>query len=260
MPIKLENVSGNGSIQPESIFGYSYSEEVSSLQPSSLSGATSQVTVSAMSVNSELTDSHADSKLLINNEMLLTDSRYGSVGFMVKGLSKSNEAVLITGDTVESRLNVERYAGPHGGSGSNLLTAINYYCSLVDVVPVISSEFASEMASVPVNFIAWKGILWEKLKELCAGFSASTTNNVGIEMLILDNELVFRKARQVVIDIERNLISDSVSIESFESAKSVKVFNYNTEYGEDKVFYELSNFEKNTWVFGYKMNGFILHR
>jgi len=28
MPVKLENVSGNGSIQPNTIFGYSYSEEV----------------------------------------------------------------------------------------------------------------------------------------------------------------------------------------------------------------------------------------
>jgi hypothetical protein len=246
MPVKLENVSGNGSIQPNSIFGYSYSEEVSSLEPSSLSGATSQVSVSAVSVNSELTDSHADSKLLINNEMLLTDSRYGSVGFMVKAVAKNNETVSITGDTVQSRLNVERYAEPHGGPGKNLLTAITYYCSLVDVVPTISSEFADEMESIPVNFIAWDDILWEKLKELCAGFSASTTDNVGIEMIILDNELVFRKARQVIIDIERNLISDSTSIESFESAKSVKVFNYNTEYGENKVFYQLSNFDKNT--------------
>jgi hypothetical protein len=244
MPIKLENISGNGSIEPNSIFGYSYSEEVSSLEPSSLSGATSQVSVSAISVNSEETDSHADSKLLINNEMLLTDSINGSVGFMVKGVSKNNQTVSITGDTIQARLNVERTAEPYGGEGKNLLTAINYYCGLVDVVPVISSEFADEMELVPVNFIGWKGLLWEKLKELCAGFSASTTNNVGIEMLILENELVFRKARQVVIDVERNLSSDQVSIQSFESAKSVKIFNYNTEYGVDKVFYELSNFDK----------------
>ena len=153
MSVKLENVSGNGSIEPNSIFGYSYSEEVSSLEPSNISGATSQVSVSAISVSSELTDSHADSKLLINNEMLLTDSEYGSVGFLVKGVSKNQQTVSITGDTIQARLNVERTAAPHGGSGANLLTAIIYYCSLVDITPVIGSGFAAEMAAVPVNFI-----------------------------------------------------------------------------------------------------------
>jgi hypothetical protein len=244
MFVKLENVSGNGSIEPNSIFGYSYSEEVSSLEPSNISGATSQVSVSAVSVNSELTDSHADSKLLINNEMLLTDSEYGSVGFLVKGVSKNQQTVSITGDTIQARLNVERTAAPHGGSGANLLTAIIYYCSLVDITPVIGSGFAAEMAAVPVNFIGWKDVLWNKLKELCAGFSASVNDNVGIEMLIINNELVFRKARQINVTIENNLISDSISIESFESAKSVTVFNYNTEYGTNKVFYEVSNFDK----------------
>jgi hypothetical protein len=245
MSVKLSNVSGNGSIEPNSIFTYSFSEEVSSLDPSTLSGATSQVSVSAIAVSSELSDSHADSKLLINNEMLLTDSTFGSIGFRVRGISKNVDTVSITGDTIQSRLNVERTAAPHGGTGQNLLTAINYYCSLVDITPVIGASFASEMEAVPVNFIGWKGILWEKLKELCAGFSASVDDNVGIEMLIINDELIFRKARESLIDIERQLSSDSISIESFDSAKSVTVFNYNTSFGEDKVFYQISNFDKN---------------
>jgi hypothetical protein len=243
MPVKLENISGNGSILPNSIFAYNYSEEVTSLEPSNIAGATSQVSVSAISVNSEETDSHADSKLLINNEMLLTDSVNGSVGFRVRGVSKNLETVLITGDTVQSRLNVERTAGPHGGTGATLLTAIEYYCGLVDVVPVISTEFADEMDAIPVNFIGWNGVVWEKLKELCAGFNVSTTNSVGLEMVIVENELVFRKAKQITITIDKNLISDSITIESFDSAESVTISNYNTSYGEDEVFYELSNFD-----------------
>lgn len=244
MPIKLENVLGNGSILPNSIFSYSYSEEVSSLEPSNISGATSQITVSAIAVDSEITDSHADSKLLINNEMLFTDSVRGAVNFRVKNVSKNLAAVSITGETIESRLNVERTAAPHGGTGANLLTAINYYCGLVDIDPVIDEDFADELVLVPVNFMGWKSIVWEKLKELCAGFSASVNDNVGIEMIINENDLVFRKAKQSVIFLQRELSGESINIESFDTARSVKVANYNTSYGTNQVFYELSNFDE----------------
>ena len=249
MPVKLTNVSGNGSIQPNSIFSYDFSEEVTSLEPSTINGATSLISVSAIAVDSEVTDSHADSKLLINNEMLLDIDGYGSVQFRVKNVSKNLSAVSITGETIQSRLNVERTAQPHGGpleggGNANLYSAIINYCDLVDITPVISTGFAAELASVPVNFIGWKDIVWNKLKELCAGFSASATDNVGIEMLIINDELIFRKAKETLLIAEREISSESISIESFETARSVKVFNYNTSYGEDKVFYEISNFDK----------------
>ena len=244
MPFKLENVSGNGTLAPNSIYDYSYSEEVSSLDPSTISGATSQVSVSAIAVESEETDPHADSKLLINNEMIFTDSIAGSVNFRVRNISKNLSSLSITGDTIQSRLNVERIDAPHGGSGANLFTAVTYYCSLVGITPVIDLAFETEMEAVPVNFIGWKGIVWDKLKELCAGFSASTTDNVGMEMVIEGADLVFRKANQTPISVTRALSGESINIESFDTAKSVKVFNYNTEYGVNKVFYELSNFDK----------------
>ena len=244
MAIKLESVSGNGSIAPNSIFSYSYSEEVASLEPSNISGATSQVNVSAIAVESEEFDSHADSKLLINNEMVFTDDLRGEVTFRVKNVSTNAGAVSIIGDTIEIRLNVERTAEPHGGPGKTLLTAIYYYCDLVGIVPVIDEDFSDELDSVPVNFMGWKGIVWEKLKELCAGFSASETDNVGIEMAIDQNDLIFRKAKQKFTSVKRQLSSESINIESFDTAKSVKVFNYNTSYGVDKVFYEISNFDE----------------
>jgi len=243
MTVKLTNIAGNGSVQSNSIFGYGYSEEVTSLEPSTIAGATSQVTVSAISVDSELSSPHSDSKLLINNQMTLTDDTLGSVEFIVKSVSKNLNTVLITGDTIQARLNVERNAQPYGGEGATLYGAIIYYCDLVGITPVIDPDFAEELEGVPVNFMGWNGILWDKLKELCAGFSASTTDNVGIETVIVEDELVFRKAKQELISTDRDLISDSVTIESFESVRSVKVFNYNTRYGEKEVFYELSNFD-----------------
>ena len=244
MPIKLTNVSGNGSILPESIFSYSYSEDVTSLEPSNIAGATSQVNISAIAVDSELTEPHSDSKLLINNEMSFTDDLRGTVNFQVKNVSTNAASVSITGDTIQARLNVERTASPIGGEGATLLSAIVEYCGLVGIIPVIDEAFETELDAVPVNFMGWQGIVWEKLKELCAGFSASTTDNVGLEMVIKEGDLVFRKARQNVISIDKRLSDKSTSIESFESAKSVKVFNYNTSYGVDQVFYELSNFDE----------------
>ena len=244
MTIKLEALSGNGSILPNSIFSYSYSEDVTSLEPSNIAGATSQVNISAIAVESELTDPHADSKLLINNQMSFSDDLRGVVNFQVKNVSVNPAAVSLTGDTIQARLNVERTADPHGGPGATLLTAIIDYCGLVGIVPTIETTFADELDLVPVNFMGWKGNVWEKLKELCAGFSASTTDNVGLEMVIKEDELIFRKARQNEIVLDSKLADKSIGIESFETAKSVKVFNYNTSYGVDKVYYETSNFDE----------------
>jgi hypothetical protein len=249
MSVKLSNVSGNGSVKENSIFSYDYSEEVTSLEPSGIAGATSQISISAIAVDSEETDSHLDSKLLINNEMLLDTDDYGSVTFRVKNISKSLQAVSIVGNTIQSRLNVERTAKPQGGpllegGNASLYSAIIEYCKLVDITPVISTAFKNELLAVPVNFIGWKDIVWNKLKELCAGFSASVSENVGIEMLISNNNLIFRKAKQSIALTKKNVSNESISIESFETAKSVNVFNYNTSYGENQVFYDIANFDK----------------
>lgn len=243
MSIKLENLSGNGSVLPNSIFAYSYSEDVTSLEPSNIAGATSQVNISAIAVESEDSDINADSKLLINNDMAFTDDLRGVVNFQVKNVSVNAAAVSITGDTIMARLNVERTADPHGGPGATLLTALIDYCSLVGIIPTIETTFANELDLVPVNFMGWKGNLWEKLKELCAGFSASTTDDVGLEMVIKEDELIFRKAAQNEVSFDSSISDKSINIESFESAKSVKVFNYNTSYGVNKVYYETSNFD-----------------
>lgn len=244
MAIKLENLSGNGSVLPNSIFTYSYSEDVTSLEPSNIAGATSQVNISAIAVDSEIDNLQSDTKLLINNNMIFTDDDRGSVTFQVKNVSINAASASITGDTIQTRLNVEKTADPHGGSGATLLTAIIEYCGLVDIIPIIDEAFATELDLVPVNFIGWKGNVWEKLKELCAGFSVSTTDNVGLEMVIKENDLIFRKAKQNQIIIDSRLSDKSLNIESFETAKSVKVFSYNTNYGIDQVYYQTSNFDQ----------------
>lgn len=235
MSTQLTNLDGNGGVVANSLHAFSYSEEVTSLEPSSLDGGLQQVNASIIGTTS---GTHSDSRLLINNDMLITDTELGNLNFRVKKVSKNMDVINLSGDTLTSRLNVEKQAEPHGGAGANLFTAITYYCELVSVTPIIDSEFALELEAVPVNFIGWKGIVWEKLKELCAAVSASTTDNVGIEMVVEGEDLKFRKALQETIDLSAQNADLSFEVDAFDAAKSIEIYNYNTSYGVDQVIYD----------------------
>ena len=138
MTFTLVNNNGSGSVKDNAIVGYSYTEDVTSLEPSNLTGGTGQVNVSAVAVKDNTVGvTHPNSNLLINNSMTLTDNDHGSVTFQVKKLSNSSGIVSLTGDTIMARLNVVKTAKPYGGlSGATLLGAIEYYCSLVGITPI----------------------------------------------------------------------------------------------------------------------------
>jgi hypothetical protein len=239
MGFTLVNGLGSGSVKDDAIATYSYSEDVTSLEPLNLTGGTSQVSVVAQAIDENTVgDKHPNSNLLVNNFMTLTDSEKGSVQLQVKSINNTDGMISITGSTIMARLNVEKTALPHGGTGYTLLSAIEYYCGLVDIVPVIGVALAAELEAIPVNFIGWTGNVWEHIKMLCAGFSASTTENVGLEAYVDNDTLVFRKAKTVAVDFSEVTSSQTVSVESFEAARSVEVFNYNTRYGVNEVVKE----------------------
>lgn len=241
MSINITSGSGNGSIKPDSIFNYSYSEEVTSLTPAESKGGTGQVSVSAVA--------EADSALLVNNTIVLTDSERGSVTAQVKALSLTNDIVGITADTIMSRLNVVRTAAPVGGPAETpktLLDAINYYCGLVDgVTPQFDDELDTALDLIPVNFIGWNGNVWEYLKMLCSAVSASLVDDVAIEMYVLANQLRFRYAMTRTADFSDRDSDLSINIDAFDAAESVTVSFYKSSYGTDKVFYEMNNYDKN---------------
>jgi DNA-directed RNA polymerase subunit H (RpoH/RPB5) len=247
MQVELKNLEGNGSILGPSLISYQYSEDVTSLEPSTLSGGTGQVNVTAIAVSGDKVDNtHPDSKLLINNKMLLTHTESGEVEFSVKQVNKNIDVVSIVGDTLQAQLNKEVTAGPHGGSGYTLLSALQYYCELAGISAendnlVFSGTLADELDSVPANFVGWNGNLWEYIKMFCAAVSASETNNVGIEAYIDLDTLVFRKAKTSDADFkQQNLSSQSISIDSFDAAQKFEIFNYNTSYKINSVVQSLS--------------------
>lgn len=244
MGTKLINAGGSGRVQDDSIISFSYSEDVTSLEPANLDGGVGQVNFTAIAVKEEkIGNTHPASKFLINNSMTLQDDRFGSIDFRVKELSVGNQTVSATGLTLHERLNVEVTAGPQGGTGATLWTAIIYYCGLVDILPEISSSLQAELDAIDVNFIGWQGNLWEHLKMLCAGVSISDTDNVGLEMFIDQDTLVFRKALQQEVDIAENIIEANLSVNASESAKKFAVNRYITSYGTNKVVREESRNE-----------------
>jgi hypothetical protein len=229
MSVKLVNLTGSGSLLENGIADYGYSEEVTPLEPTSSSGGISQVTVTGLTTD--------DTSLVVNNTMRIEDSNYGSVEFQVKNVSISENMATITGATVMNRLNVNKVAAPHGGGGASLRTAIEYYCSLVGIVPVIDEDFALELDLIDVNFLGWNGNVWEYLKKLCSAVSVDPTDNVGIEMYIDGTDLVFRKAKTTPITFSK-ISAKGLVVDSFDASKEITVFKYETEYGVDRVVRE----------------------
>lgn len=247
MQVELKNLEGNGSIQGPSLVTYSYSEDVTSLEPSSLEGGTGQVSATAIAVVGDKNgNTHPDSKLLINNRMSLTHSESGEVQFVVKKVDKNIDVVSITGDTIQAQLNKEVTAGPQGGSGYTVLTALEYYCGLAGISQpngnlVFEDDLDLDLDEIPANFIGWNGNLWEHIKMFCAAVSASATDNVGIEAYLDVNTLVFRKAKTTEADFkQKDLDSQSISIDSFNAAQKFEIFNYNTQYKTNAVVQSLS--------------------
>lgn len=241
MSVKVVNTSGNGSFVEGSLIDFSYQEDISPIEPTTIDGGTGQISFSVESVNSEL----SGTKLMINNQMSLVDDANGSVDFQVKSISISDGNVAsFTGDTLSSKLNAVKTAKPfpHAGSDYTLKAALDYYCSLVDIVPIYDNDFDLELDAVERNFIGWKANVWEQLKSLCAGVSASDTDNVGIEVYAHNGELHFRKALTTVRDTHEKRMSETLAIDSTESAKSIDVVNYNTFYAENKVIFEEKNY------------------
>lgn len=240
MSTKLSNTTGSGSVLPNSIMSFSYTEDVTSLQPKDLKGGAGQVTVSAIAASKETMPDklHPSSKLLINNTMRLEDDLFGNINFVAKSVSLQDSVVSVTGETLQARLNVEKTAAPQGGSGATLWTAIIYYCGLVDIVPTISTELQATLDAIPVNFIGWQGNVWEHLKMLCAAVSLSDTDNIGLEMFVNEDELVFREAKTTEIDFSEHIMSKSIQVTSVDTAQSQAITYYDTSYGVNQVIAE----------------------
>lgn len=238
MSAKTFKLTGSGSVLQGSEISFSFTEDVTSLEPTELSGGTSQVQFQAVAVDEVKTaTSHPNSKFLINNTMSIIDDT-DEIEFRVKKVSKNNELVTVTGETVQARLDVERTAAPVAGTGATLKEALDYYCSLVDVFPVYDSALLPYLEAKQVSFIGWQGNVWEHLKALCAGVSASDTEDIPIEMYIDVYTLNFRIAKTRTADFVTNASDISLEIDSFDANQQIDITVYETEYKQNAVVTE----------------------
>lgn len=238
MSAKTFKLTGSGSVLEGSEISFSFTEDVTSLEPTELSGGTSQVQFQAIAVEEIKTaTAHPNSKFLINNTMSVIDDA-DEIEFRVRRVSKNNELVSVTGETVQARLDVEKTAEPVAGTGATLKEALDYYCSLVDVFPVYDSDLLPYLDNKQVSFIGWQGNVWEQLKALCAGVSASNTEDIPIEMYIDIYTLNFRIAKNRTADLISNASDISLEIDSFDASQQVDITVYETEYKQNAVVTE----------------------
>lgn len=241
MATKLINTSP-GKIKDDSIISFSYSEDVTPLEPTSSNGGTSQVTFSGIEETADA--GLLNTKLMINNSVSIQDDAYGTVQFDVKKVSTNAAGVAsITGDSIQARLNVIKTAAPFSGT---LAGAITYYCGLCGIDNSVTTKLVIDAAlsSRSVNFIGWNGNVWEKLRDLCSVMTTSTTDKTGIEIYFTGSAIGFRPALTTSINIEPFLSDQSESVEIFDAAQSVNVYSYNTVNKTNAIVYDLSFYEE----------------
>lgn len=229
--------SASGIAIDNSISDYSYSEEANSIEPSSLNGGSGAATVTLDAEDFSVSTGTS----YIGSDMTLTDGPGNSVQFKTTSIAKNTSGmVTITGDTLTAKMNVEVTANPQ--VNTPLKTAINYYCSLAGVTPQYDASITSDLGRT-VNFIGWKGNLWEHLKMLCAG--VMSTSGANIEMYVLNGVLRFRKALDSanLIDLTNEVVSQDISFDSSNLAQSIEINNYKTSYGSNKIMFELNQSE-----------------
>jgi hypothetical protein len=227
----LQTVSGSGDFKDASLISFSYAEDATPISPANLNGGTGQV--SAQLVQNEAT---RGSRIAINNEALLSDEEYGNINFTIKKLSLNEGLVSVNGSTIQAKLDVERVAQPQGSDagGYNLYEAIVYYCSLVDVVPSFEAGLQAQLELIDIDFIGWKGNVWEHLKMLCSAYPIDEDGSL-LEMYILEDQLWFRQALSTTLQTADLISSQSIEIDAYDASQTVKLVKYSTDYRADSL-------------------------
>lgn len=239
MSIEIIFNSGSGSIEPDSLSEFSYAESVTPIQPSDSSGGASQVTFTANEiVPNKVGNTHPSSKLLINNDVTISDSLNGMISAKISKISIAGGRVSATADTSLSKLNVNVTAPPVHGT---LLEALNAYCELAYTSPVFEDSFEEKAGLVNVSYPGWTGILWDKIKQLCA---STILDGKPIEAVATADGITFRYAMQSQIEIDGIRADYSLEIDSFDAAKSIAIPRTFTEYATNKVIYEMANYDQ----------------
>ncbi len=132
----------------------------------------------------------------------------------------------ISVDSILYKLNCEKTADPHFGSGATQATAFIYYCSLGDIT-VNPDNIASDFKYSPVAYPAWKGNVWEYIKMFCIANQGEiffdALGNVGL-----------KKLRKTVIPVKESS-GASMGTTLLGTTRKIEVNEYKNSWEVDTV-------------------------
>lgn len=207
--------------ETESVESLSVAEDATGLDASSLSGGTSQATLSI-----PYTDS-ADSYMGLGAEVRDTD--LGNFYGKVRNLDESTAAgsVTVQMDESMSLLNAWVTAPPMSGT---LSTVLRNYVALAEA-PVRGFTFEDGTDAITANVPGFVGNLYDKVRELLAAYNA--------ELVTVDGSHVVRATMQDSLALDNFTDDTKVSSNLQDTAQYVRVHYYDNEYVTDGEVFPL---------------------
>jgi hypothetical protein len=212
MGVKL-TIDGNGKLstkdQSEVVIGYGLSEGATPIATVDTAGEIPTLNISGESNSIEtLGATHPSSKLLLNNQIVFTDSVRGIFSGKVMGVSLSNDTVTISAQSRFESLNSVKTSPSING------TLAAAFASYFQLGGLISTDYNihSSFASINVVYPGWSENVWVQLKLLCA--------TVGAEMYFQNNVIYVRPVALKTLQLSN---SESESFQ-FEIGNTVKSF------------------------------------
>jgi hypothetical protein len=224
---------------------YSIQEDSTPLSASDTTGATGSLslTINAPDPNLEYTQPTGAKwildyghDILSGKDVILKDSRYGTISGRVSAVSKPSPATISLQVAVkQNRLNAFNVrAQPFSGTLGNL---IRYYVGLAMPGETVSVESSLNSRSVAVP--GWQGELWYYLKMLAMAHE--------FEIAAVNDVLTFRRLRQR--DLPKGLDTTRAGDSPVPNlAQAIEVYRYNNEAITNKLVYPPEGWTPSTEV------------
>lgn len=213
--------------------GYSITEDATPIDASDSSGGVGQITFDVIE------DPAPDGTvLLLNNYVTLTDDAFGRGMASGKVISLSSDVggqVSVTADARLGGLVVDKSAKPfHGTLGDGFL----YYLGLAGITTNISVD--SSIINRAVNWPAWKGTIWDYMKQMCTGER--------VEIALVNGVITLRPYRTMTVSNAANA-EITWDVENSERAQNVEVYYYNNSYKTNAMAYPVDGWNPDLEVY-----------
>jgi len=220
--------TGNGRFvigeQSDVIIDYTISESATPISLADNSGEIPSLSISGQSNSTNsISNTHPNSKLLVDNSITMVDSMRGTFTGRVSTLSADSETVSLDVLSLFEKLNTTKRAASHNGT---VITAIQSYMALAGISAPNYSIDASFSQSVV--FPGWNDNIWNALKMLCVAINA--------EMYFQSNVLYFKPRATKTLVLE-NIDGESFNVSLGQQTKSTTFTRNKTSWVTNAIVY-----------------------